>query len=407
MQPLVKLWRESNPHIVQYWWNVDNAVKKTIKTHEPTQVGCVSFHARNGMLFIQLPSGRQLAYVKPRIEGNHEAKKTCPDPMVCVEQTLDFSKWVEHGFGTGDCVIVADNLLHIIDFKFGVGVLVSASGDDNTGNSQMKCYALGALDAFGDLYSIKRIKLSIYQPRRENVDTFELTREQLLDWAENTLAPIAKLAYEGEGEFCAGSHCQFCKVKATCRKRAEYSMSLAAYEFAEPPLLDIDEIAEIIPQIDSLVAWADDIKKYAIEQALSGVKYPGLKLVEGRSNRKYTNEAEVARVVSEAGFDPYEQKLLGITAMTKLLGKTSTQLREYRFLQRASTALFNTLQYFLPSESSGWRSSIKASKPAPRISFSQSKTTGARATASVRIAAMKLFPSGFTSSIAQGITAGL
>ena len=98
-------------------------------------------------------------------------------------------------------------------------------------------------------------------------------------------------------------------------------MALAAYEFNEPPLLDTDEIAEIIPQIDSLVAWAEDIKKYAIEQALSGVKYPGLKLVEGRSNRKYTNEAEVARVVSEAGFDPYEQKLLGITAMTKLLGK--------------------------------------------------------------------------------------
>ena len=260
-------------------------------------------------------------YVAFVMEQIAEAKKTCPDPMVCVEQTLDFSKWVEHGFGTGDCVIVADDLLHIVDFKFGVGVLVSASGEDNTGNSQMKCYALGALDAFGDLYSIKRIKLSIYQPRRENVDTFELTREQLLDWAESTLAPIAKLAYEGEGEFCAGSHCQFCKVKATCRKRAEYSMALAAYEFNEPPLLDTDEIAEIIPQIDSLVAWAEDIKKYAIEQALSGVKYPGLKLVEGRSNRKYTNEAEVARVVSEAGFDPYEQKLLGITAMTKLLGK--------------------------------------------------------------------------------------
>ena len=101
-----------------------------------------------------------------------EAKTLCADPLVCIEQTLDFSKWVEHGFGTGDCVIVADDLLHIVDLKYGLGILVSASGEDGTGNSQLKCYALGALDTFGDLYDIRRVKLSIYQPRRENVDTF-------------------------------------------------------------------------------------------------------------------------------------------------------------------------------------------------------------------------------------------
>ena len=226
-----------------------------------------------------------------------EAKKLCTDPLVCIEQTLDFSKWVEHGFGTGDCVIVADDLLHIVDLKYGLGILVSASGEDGTGNSQLKCYALGALDTFGDLYDIRRVKLSIYQPRRENVDTFELSREDLLKWADEVLAPIAKLAYDGLGEFAAGDHCQFCKVKASCRKRAEYSMELAKYEFAE------------------------DIKEYALQQALSGVRYPGLKLVEGRSNRKYTDEVAVAQVVSNAGYDPYEKKLLGITAMTKQLGK--------------------------------------------------------------------------------------
>ena len=234
---------------------------------------------------------------------------------------MDFSKWVEHGFGTGDCVIVADNLLHIIDLKYGVGILVSASGEDGTGNSQLKCYALGALDTFGDLYDIRRIKLSIYQPRRENVDTFELSREDLLAWAEGVLAPIAALAYEGLGEFSAGDHCQFCKVKATCRKRAEYNLDLAKYDFEEGPLLEADEIAEILPQIDSLVSWAEDIKSYALEQALSGVRYPGFKLVEGRSNRKYIDEVAVATVVSNAGYDPYEKKLLGITAMQRQLGK--------------------------------------------------------------------------------------
>lgn len=250
-----------------------------------------------------------------------EARKLCPDPLVCVEQTLDFSKWVEHGFGTGDCVIVADDLLHIVDFKYGLGVLVSASGEDGSGNSQLKCYALGALDTFGDLYTIKRIKLSIYQPRRENFDTFEMTVDDLLQWADNVLAPIAKLAYEGQGEYEVGDHCQFCKAKATCRKRAEYSLELAKYEFAEAPTLDADEIAAILPQINSLVSWAEDIKTFALEQALTGVRYPGFKVVEGRSNRKYSDEATVAKIVSDAGYDPYEKKLLGITAMTKQLGK--------------------------------------------------------------------------------------
>ena len=245
-----------------------------------------------------------------------EAKKLCPDPLVCVEQTLDFSQWVEDGFGTGDCVIVADDLLHIIDFKYGVGVLVEA-----TDNSQLKCYALGALDTFGDLYDIQRVKLSIYQPRRENVDTFELSANELLTWADRVLAPIAKLAYEGTGDFHAGEHCKFCKVKATCRERANFNMELAKYDFVSPPTLCADEIAKILPQIDNLVSWADDIKTYALSQALSGVRYPGFKLVEGRSNRKYTDDAVVAQVVLKAGYDPYEKKLLGITAMQRQLGK--------------------------------------------------------------------------------------
>ena len=261
------------------------------------------------------------AYTAFVMEQVAQAKELCPDPLVCVEQTLDFSKWVEHGFGTGDCVIVADDLLHIVDFKYGVGVLVSASGEDGTGNSQLKCYALGALDTFGDLYDIRRIRLSIFQPRRDNVDTFEMTKEDLLNWADGTLAPIAKLAYVGDGDFCAGDHCTFCKAKAVCRERANYNMAMAAYDFADPPTLDTAEIAEILPQIDSLVSWAEDIKAFALEQALSGTKYPGFKLVEGKSNRKYRNEAEVAKVVSEAGYEPYEHKLLGITAMTKQLGK--------------------------------------------------------------------------------------
>lgn len=252
-------------------------------------------------------------FVMDQIE---DAKKLCGDPLICVEQKLDFSRWVERGFGTGDCVIVADDVLHIIDFKYGLGVLVSAKD-----NPQLKCYALGAVDTFGDLYRISRVKLTIYQPRRDNIDSFELTVEDLLKWGDGVLAPTARLAYEGKGEFSAGDHCMFCKVKAVCRKRAEYAMDLARHDFADPPVLDEFEIADVLRKVDALVSWAEAVKVYALSQALTGVRYPGFKVVEGRSNRKYTDEVEVARTVSGAGYDPYEKKLLSVTAMQKQLGK--------------------------------------------------------------------------------------
>ena len=261
------------------------------------------------------------SYAQFVMEQIGAAKELCLDPLVCVEQTLDFSKWVEHGFGTGDCVIVADDLLQIIDLKYGVGVLVSAAGEDGGGNTQLKCYALGALDTFGDLYDIKRIRLTIFQPRRDNVESFDLTVEELLDWANTVLAPTAKLAYEGKGEFRAGEHCRFCKIKASCRARAETNLELAKHEFRTPAKLSPEEIAEILPKAEQLADWVEDIKAYALRKAMSGVHFPGFKLVEGRSMRKFTDETKVAQIVTTAGYDPYEKKLLGITAMTKQLGK--------------------------------------------------------------------------------------
>ena len=257
-------------------------------------------------------------YVLEQIEA---AKEFCKDPQVMIEQRLDFSRWVENGFGTGDCVIVADEVLQIIDYKHGLGVLVSAGDDEHGGNSQMMCYALGALEVFGDIYDINQIKMTIFQPRRENISTYTISRDNLLKWANEVLAPTAQLAYVGEGEFKAGDHCTFCKVKATCRKRAEYNLELAKYDFEMPATLDDTEIAAILEKVDEMISWGNDIKEYALKQAQSGVHFEGWKVVEGRSNRKYTDEAAVAFAVKDAGFDPYEKKLLGVTAMSTLLGK--------------------------------------------------------------------------------------
>lgn len=257
-------------------------------------------------------------YVLEQIKA---AKEFCKDPQVMIEQRLDFSRWVENGFGTGDCVIVADEVLQIIDYKHGLGVLVSAGDEEHGGNSQMMCYALGALEAFGDIYDINQIKMTIFQPRRDNVSTYTISKDDLLKWAEEVLAPTAQLAYTGKGEFKAGDHCQFCKVKATCRKRAEYNLELAKYDFEMPATLDDIEIAAILAKVDEMISWGNDIKEYALQQAQSGVHFDGWKIVEGKSNRKFTDEAAVVFKVKDAGYDPYEKKLLGITAMSTMLGK--------------------------------------------------------------------------------------
>lgn len=245
-----------------------------------------------------------------------ELLATLQEPMVLVEQRLDFSRYVPSGFGTGDCVIVADDVLTVIDFKYGKGVAVSADH-----NSQMMLYALGALQLFDALYDIAEVRMVIFQPRIQSVSECVMPISELLHWAETELRTKAELAAKGEGDFCAGEHCRFCKVKATCRKRAEYNLQLAKYDFAMPDKLTDTEIEAILETADQLVAWASDIKEYALQQSLQGKTWKNWKLVEGRARRAYCSETAAAEAVQAAGFDPYEHKVLGITAMTRMLGK--------------------------------------------------------------------------------------
>lgn len=253
-------------------------------------------------------------YVAESIEG---AKAYCKDPLVMVEKRVDFTQYVPEGFGTCDCLIAADNTLHIIDFKYGVGVLVEAKN-----NPQMMLYALGALSIFDGIYDIENISMTIFQPRREHISTANITKDALITWAEGVLKPAATAAMKGIGEFYAGDHCRFCKVKATCRKRAEYNMAMAKYDFAMPNTLEDEEISIILSRAEDLTSWVADVKEYALQKALDGHQWEGYKLVEGHATRKYTDEKAIGDKVTEAGFDPYEKKLLGITALTKLLGKS-------------------------------------------------------------------------------------
>ena len=254
------------------------------------------------------------AYVVELLET---AKLTCADPVVMIEQRVDFSRWVQDGFGTADCILIADGVLNIVDYKHGKGVEVSAEG-----NTQLSLYSLGALEIFDGIYDIDRVCVHIFQPRKSNVVSSTMDKSDLYKWADTELTQKAQLAYEGQGNFSCGEWCRFCKAKAECRERAEANLALARYEFQSPALLDDEEIADILGKVDALTAWASDVKEYALQQAVSGKEWTGWKLVEGRSNRKYTSEAAVAATVEGAGFDPYERKVLGVTAMQKLLGKT-------------------------------------------------------------------------------------
>jgi hypothetical protein len=259
------------------------------------------------------------AYVEFVMEQLELAKQSCTDPLILIEQRLDFSCYVPQGFGTGDCIIIADKKLHIIDFKYGMGVLVDA-----VDNPQMKLYALGALEIYDSLYDIEEVSMTIFQPRRENVSTWTIRVEDLKDWAEKELKPRAKKAYDGEGEYLPGEWCTFCRAAVKCRARAEEKLKLAQSEFKLPPLLTDSEIEEVLSKLSDLTKWANEIIAYATDAAVNhGKEWHGFKVVEGRSVRKYKDEDAVAEVAKANGYkDIFRQSLITLTEMERLMGKS-------------------------------------------------------------------------------------
>ena len=252
------------------------------------------------------------------LEQMSEMRKAGAEPTVMVETRLDFSDWVPDGFGTGDCIIIGGDTLHIVDLKYGAGVLVEAEG-----NSQMRLYALGAIQQFGCLYDVKTVFMTIFQPRRDNVSTATMTVEELMAWAETELRPKAELAFAGEGEYHPGSWCLFCKAADRCRARAEENLKLAREEFGLPPLLTDEEIETLLPRLPDMVKWANDLQAYALDAAVNhGKHWDGFKLVEGRSIRRYADEEAVAKAAEENGYrDIYRKALINLGEMERLMGK--------------------------------------------------------------------------------------
>jgi hypothetical protein len=260
-------------------------------------------------------------YVSLVMEKLFEARKTCPDAKLMLETRLDFSKWVPHGFGTGDAIIVSDHILEVIDLKYGKGVPVDA-----VDNPQARLYGLGALIMFGDLYDFQIVRNTIVQPRLDSVTEETLSRTELLKWAEDDVVERAQLAWEGKGEFCAGDHCRFCTAKAVCSARAAEALNIFKTGLDTPALLPDEQIPDILAYAAIAKSWISDLEAYAQAQAIKGQKFRGYKLVRGRSNRSWKNEEAVKDNLLRAGYkseDIEKHELRSVSEIEKLLGKKS------------------------------------------------------------------------------------
>ena len=259
-------------------------------------------------------------YTNYVLETYNAALAKTKDAKIFLEQRLDFSNYVPEGFGTGDCIIIADGEMEVIDLKFGKGVEVSPIK-----NPQLKLYALGAFDKYGFIYGIESITMTIAQVRLNNISSWTITADMLEDWAEAELKEKALLAYEGKGETFPGDWCTFCRVRHTCRARAEMFLGIYNKFKKDPDKLNAAEIAEILGQVNDIVKWTKEIKDFTLDEALKGTRYPGFKLVEGRSNRKIEDEDGFAAVLLKEGYEEdkiYKPKEMeGITNLEKLMGK--------------------------------------------------------------------------------------
>lgn len=248
------------------------------------------------------------------------ARKGTPDARLLVETRLDFSEWVPEAFGTADAVIIADGVMDVVDFKYGKGVRVDADE-----NPQMMIYALGAYKLFDLEYGIRRVRMTIIQPRLDHVSEWEMDAASLLSWASGTLRPKAAEAWKGGGSQQPGDWCRFCKVRPKCKELAR--MGISTYEVHSDPRLisKRDMEADVLPRLAAIKAWVSDVEEYALKCALDGEEYKGWKVVEGRSVRKVTDPQAVCAVLSGAGYaeESYlkPRELRSLTELEKTVGK--------------------------------------------------------------------------------------
>lgn len=242
-------------------------------------------------------------------------------PVILTEKKVDFSQYVPEGFGTADCLVLAGDTLHVVDYKHGKGVVVDADH-----NPQMMLYALGAMSELSLLYRFKFVHMTIVQPRVNNISEFTMTADELTEWGETIVKPKAEAAMSGKGEFEAGDWCRFCRAKRQCKTRYESNDSLYSELSAQhdPRLITLAELGEYLKRGRDMAAWLEDMKEYALSESLAGADVPGWKAVEGRGSRAFTDTDEAVDTLIKNGIDEsvlYERRVLTLAQMEKAVGK--------------------------------------------------------------------------------------
>lgn len=242
-------------------------------------------------------------------------------PVILTEKKVDFSRYVPEGFGTADCLILAGDTLHVVDYKHGKGVVVDADH-----NPQMMLYALGAMSELSLLYRFKLVHMTIVQPRVNNISEFTMTSDELTEWGETAVKPKAEAAISGKGEFEAGDWCRFCRAKQQCKTRYESNDSLypELSERHDPRLITLDELGKYLKRGKDMAAWLEDMKEYALSESLAGAEVPGWKAVEGRGSRAFTDTDDAVDTLIKNGIDEsvlYERRVLTLAQMEKAIGK--------------------------------------------------------------------------------------
>lgn len=279
-------------------------------------------------------------YVDTCVSLYEELKANNSYVDVFIEMKTDLREYIPEAFGSIDFCTASDGHLYVVDFKYGKGISVAAEM-----NSQMMIYALGALQRCGLEYDIDEVSLIIVQPRIKNLDRYDMTVADLLNWADTVLIPKARMAFDGDGELQAGGWCQFCLVKARCKALYEEQLKLAAYDFKEAMLLTDDELAEIVLRSKDFIEWINAIQDYVYKKATEeGVKYNGLKLVEGRQTRRWNVDEETAMTEIKSRFslddnDVYEMKAKSLTAIEKLVGKKNFEAKTGDLIVKKSSGL--------------------------------------------------------------------
>lgn len=254
------------------------------------------------------------------LEKFNQAKTRSKDAQLLVEVRLDFGAFLPDAFGTADAVIIADDLMEVIDFKYGKGVKVDADH-----NPQMMIYALGALDEFLLDYDIKRVRMTIVQPRIDNLSECGMMVGELTAWRTVTLKPAAEKAFAGVGDQVPGEWCQFCKVRATCSAIAEKARQICNEDFREARLISDEDIPGLLPLVPVLKGWLEDFASHALQRALDGATIKGYKLVEGKSNRQITDQDALLGALLVKGYQRDDllkkPELKAIGELEKLVGK--------------------------------------------------------------------------------------